>query len=111
MQPTRLERLFEMLKEEPGDSFLLYAIATEYVKLNEEDKALRFYLELIEKDEEYVGVYYHLAKLYERVKRAPEAEETYKKGMLIARRKGDNHAFAELQSAYNSMMGLDYEDE
>ena len=31
--------------------------------------------------------------------------------MTVARNKRDNHAFSELQGAYNSAMGLDYEDD
>jgi Tfp pilus assembly protein PilF len=102
MQNTRLEKLLAMLR---------YAIATEYVKLNDDVKALHYYLDLLNTDENYVGTYYHLAKLYERSRKNIEAEGIYMKGMMIARKLGENHAYAELQSAYNKMMGLDYEDE
>jgi tetratricopeptide (TPR) repeat protein len=111
MNNQRIQRLLEMLLEEPNDSFLLYALATEYLKLNDNQKALFYYLETVNTNEDYVGVYYHLAKLYEGLKESENAFETYQKGMKIARKIGDNHAFSELQSAFNIFNGLDYENE
>ena len=60
---------------------------------------------------EYVGTYYHLGKLHERLEEGDKALEVYILGMRMARKKGDNHAFSELQGAYNKAAGLDYEDD
>jgi tetratricopeptide (TPR) repeat protein len=111
MNNQRIQRLLEMLLEEPNDSFLLYALATEYLKLHDNQKALFYYLETVNSNEEYVGVYYHLAKLYEALNENERALATYQKVMKIARKIGDNHAFSELQSAFNIFNGLDYENE
>lgn len=111
MNNQRIQRLLEMLLEEPNDSFLLYALATEYLKLHDNQKALFYYLETVNSNEEYVGVYYHLAKLYEALNENESALATYQKGMKIARKIGDNHAFSEMQSAFNIFNGLDYENE
>ena len=111
MQSGRLEQLQELLKSEPGDSFLRYAIATEYVKLGEYNKALAFYELLLKEDENYVGTYYHLGKLLELMEKKEQAVDVYKKGMDIARKLGKTHAFAELQSVYNQAMGLAYDEE
>jgi Tfp pilus assembly protein PilF len=111
MNNQRIQRLLEMLQEEPQDSFLLYALATEYLKLQDNQKALYYYLETEKSDEKYVGVYYHLAKLYELLKETELAHQTYQKGMKIARQIGDNHAYSELQSAFNIFNGLDYEND
>jgi predicted Zn-dependent protease len=43
MQVDRLEKLLEFLKNEPDDEFLLYALATEYLRLNQADTALSYY--------------------------------------------------------------------
>ena len=40
-----------------------------------------------------------------------KAIEIYQKGMAVARNKRDMHAFSELQGAYNTAAGLDYEDD
>ncbi|MCO4291534.1 tetratricopeptide repeat protein [Solitalea sp. MAHUQ-68] len=111
MQISRLEQLQQFLVNEPNDSFLKYAIATEYLKLNDTDQALSYFTDLVSTDENYVGTYYHLGKLYEKLNRKTDAEATYKKGLIIARKAGNMHAASELQQALNSALGLDYEDD
>ncbi|MOA46981.1 Tetratricopeptide repeat protein [compost metagenome] len=101
----------QFLLNEPDDSFLKYAIATEYIKLDQLDEALNYFTELVTTDENYVGTYYHLGKLYEKLSKKDDAEATYKKGLMIARKAGKMHAAAELQQALNSVLGLDYEDD
>jgi tetratricopeptide (TPR) repeat protein len=106
MQSGRLEKLLEFLKNEPNDEFLKYALATEYLRLNETDKALMYYEDLVNNHPGYVGTYYHLGKLYETLNRKEDAVKTYETGMKVAREKRDNHAFSELQSVYNQLTGL-----
>ncbi|UKT65660.1 tetratricopeptide repeat protein [Pedobacter mucosus] len=111
MSSTRLIKLLEFLEADPNDPFILYALATEYNAQNDKEKAYSFYLQLTENHEDYVGTYYHLGKLYEKDKEIEKAIEIYKKGMVVARTKRDMHAFSELQAAYNTAAGLDYEDD
>ena len=111
MQPTRIEKLLEFLSKEPGDPFLKYALATEYVSMNDTGTALTYYEDLIQNHPDYVGTYYHLAKLYEALGRRDDAVTTYQQGMQAARNARDQHAFSELQAAYQACMGLDYEDD
>ena len=99
MSSTRLQQLEKLLQESPTDSFLLFAIAKEQEKLEEEEKALEYYEKLRHTDPQYVGTYYHLAKLYEKRKDFEKALESYQKGMQIAQQLGDQHALAELSSA------------
>ena len=100
MQLSRLDKLLEFLQNEPNDEFLQYALATEYLRLNDTDKALQYYENLVKNHPGYVGTYYHLGKLYEALNRKDEAITTYQKGMEIARQKQDNHAFSELRAVY-----------
>ncbi|TZF84692.1 tetratricopeptide repeat protein [Pedobacter sp. BS3] len=111
MQRNRLQKLLEFLESEPDDPFLKYALATEYLRLNETGQALAYYEDLVNKHHDYVGTYYHLGKLYEALNRKDDAIKTYREGMTVARAAHDNHAYAELQSVYNAAMGLDYEDD
>ncbi|MFA4870622.1 MAG: tetratricopeptide repeat protein [Pedobacter sp.] len=111
MQSTRLIKLLEFLESDPNDPFVLYALATEYNSSNDTEKALEYYLKLINDHPDYVGTYYHLGKLYQKLEQTDSALEIYQKGMLAARAKRDMHAFSELQGAYNSAAGLDYEDD
>ncbi len=107
MQVSRLEKLLEFIKAEPEDPFLKYALATEYLRLNETDKALAYYEDLINKHPNYIGTYYHLGKLYEALDRKQEAINTYETGMKVTREQRDNHAFSELQAVYNEAVGED----
>lgn len=108
---TRLEQLKDFLKESPNDSFLKYALASEYLKLNDKDMALHYYEDLMANHADYVGTYYHLGKLYEALDRGEEAIKTYEKGIHIARGKRDMHAMSELQAAYYAASGMDADDD
>lgn len=99
MAKTRLEQLMDFLEGSPGDAFILFALAKEYENLDNLPKALEYY-QLLEKDQpDYVGTYYHLGKLYEKMEEAAKAFQTYKDGMQIAKKAGDQHAFSELAGA------------
>jgi len=111
MSTTRLSKLLDFLESDPNDPFILYALATEYNALNDKEKAYSFYLQLTDQHPDYVGTYYHLGKLLEKDSQKEKAIEIYQKGMQVARNKRDMHAFSELQGAYNSAAGLDYEDD
>jgi len=111
MQSTRLNKLLAFLTTEPNDPFILYALATEYNSLNDTEQAYHYYLKLVDEHPAYVGTYYHLGKLYQKHGETDKAIAIYQQGMKRAREKGDGHAFAELQGAYNTAAGLDYEDD
>lgn len=103
MNEARLKQLLLFLEEDPDDPFTLYAIATEYSSSNPE-KALEFYEKLLAEHENYIGTYYHAARLYVGLGQKKKAEDTYKKGMKTALEQQNLHAHRELQSAYNEFL-------
>lgn len=105
---SRLDQLFDLLKSQPDEPFLLFAIAKEYEKAGDKDDALAYYLKLKETTPQYVGTYYHLGKLYERLEQPETAFLTYKQGMVVAKEEGDMHAFSELSGA---KMNIDDDDD
>lgn len=107
---SRLETLLNFLKEDPNDAFTRYAIATEYNQMGDLEQAQTYYEYLIQHHEDYVGTYYHLGKLYEKVGQQERAIETYQKGMQVAFKAKNMHAHSELQSAYRVAAGLEYDD-
>ncbi|RZA02712.1 MAG: tetratricopeptide repeat protein [Sphingobacteriaceae bacterium] len=111
MAIDRLAKLLEFIQNEPNDEFLKYALATEYLRLNETDKALFYYEDLVNNHPNYTGTYYHLGKLYEALNRKDDAVKIYEKGMEITKQKRDNHAFAELQAVYREAIGYDEDDD
>jgi Tfp pilus assembly protein PilF len=99
----RIQKLKAFLAENGDDSFVQHALALEYVKLNDDGAAREMWDALLKRDEDYVGSYYHLAKLLERQGERDAAAATYEKGMEIARKVGDRHAYGELQGALEDM--------
>jgi Tfp pilus assembly protein PilF len=100
----RIARLKELLTQSPEDSFLKHALALEYMKLGDDETAKTYFEKLLEANPGYVGSYYHLAKLLERKGENNAATSVYEKGMKEAKAAGDQHAFNELQAAYEDLM-------
>lgn len=99
MQKNRIDTLIKFLEEDPGDSFIKFAIAKEYEKMGTLKKALDTYLELRKMDPNYVGLYYHLAALQIELSLPDEALKTYDEGIVIAKKAADFHALSELHTA------------
>lgn len=100
----RLQQLMDLLAEQPGDAFLLFAIAKEHEKADQREEALRWYRSLVEKTPTYTGTYFHLGKLLEKTGNRDAAREAYQNGIAVCRQSGDFHALSELQGA---LMNLD----
>jgi tetratricopeptide (TPR) repeat protein len=100
----RIQKLKALLGQNPADSFLQHALALEYVKLDRNEEAKALFESLLAQNENYVGSYYHLARLLERMDRKEEAVAVYEKGMKMARAAKDNHAYNELQAAYEDLI-------
>ena len=99
MALSRLDTILEMLKSEPNDSFLNYALALEYGKELLIKKAIATIERLLIHDEKYLGAYYQLGKYYEENKQDTEAITTYKKGIEIAKQQQNRKTEGELNEA------------
>jgi Tfp pilus assembly protein PilF len=99
----RIDKLKAYLEKDPGDSFLRHALGLEYVKLGEEEKAKNAFETVVANDPTYVGTYYHLAKLLEKLGDNDGAMKTYEQGIAVAKAAGDIHARNELQMALDDL--------
>jgi len=99
----RLDKLLKHLESDPKDSFLIFAVAKEYEKRNQLNKALSYYSNLKSVDPEYIGLYYHLAKFYEMITEDLLAMNTYKEGVELAKKLGDFHSLSELNTALTNL--------
>ena len=104
---NRIEQLIEFLKANPNDAFLQHALALEYIKIGEEETAKSLFENILEKDPSYVGSYYHLGKLLERLNKNKAAILTYNIGMKEAKLAKDNHSYNELQGALEDLEDLE----
>lgn len=96
---NRLDQLLQLLKESPRDSFLLFALAKEYEKRGELEESLHYFRRIQANDPDYVGMYYHLGKACQQLRRADEARAAFEEGMKRARKLGEAHAHNELAAA------------
>ncbi len=96
---SRIQKLLEYLDANDKDSFLQHALALEYIKVGDDDEARKLFNEILLREPSYVGSYYHLGKLLERVADYDKAVRIYKRGMEEAKKAKDNHSYNELQGA------------
>lgn len=100
---NRIARIQEMLQSNPEDQFLRHALALEWIKLGNDAEAKVLFEAILTDDPNYIGSYYHLAKLLERIGDTNAAIQWYEKGMEAAKAAKDQHAYNELQSAYEDL--------
>jgi Tfp pilus assembly protein PilF len=100
----RIARIQEFLQANPTDNFLRHALALEYLKIGEDAKARELFEAILTDSPDYVGSYYHLAKLLEKLEERELAISWYEKGMAAAKTAGDQHAYNELQAAYEDLV-------
>ncbi len=101
---NRIEKIREFLQATPSDNFLRHALALEYIKTGDDIKARTLFEAILSASPDYVGSYYHLAKLLEKMEETALAIEWYEKGMAAAKKAGDNHSYNELQAAYEDLV-------
>jgi len=99
----RIEKLKEFLQASPADSFVQHALALEYIKLGNDAAARNLFETILKREPGYIGSYYHLAKLLERIGENEPAIKIYEQGMEEAKKAGDNHSLSELRSAYEEL--------
>ncbi len=99
----RIEKLKVFLQNSPTDSFLQHALALEYIKAGNNSEARKLFEEILTREPNYIGSYYHLGKLLENSGERELAIEWYEKGMTAAKAAGDNHAYNELQGAHEDL--------
>jgi Tfp pilus assembly protein PilF len=100
----RIERIIAFLKDQPKDNFLRHALALEYLKKEEPEKARDLFLAILTEAPDYIGSYYHLAKCLVQLQEINAAIEWYEKGMAAAKLAKDDHSYRELQAAYEDLV-------
>jgi tetratricopeptide (TPR) repeat protein len=106
----RLQQLLGFLAQDPNDDFTLYALAMEYQNLGQKEESRAYFERLHQANPLYVGMYYHFGKLLTDLEEPENAEEIYREGIAVAKRKNDRHAAAELREALASLLGVDSDD-
>jgi tetratricopeptide (TPR) repeat protein len=71
----------------------------EHQKAREHDKAIAEFAELTRRNPEYVAGYFMWGRSLEQKGDVAEAKAIYGRGILVARKIGDNHAASEMTEA------------
>ncbi len=100
----RIQKLQDFLIDCPKDNFLRHALALEYIKIGDDLSAEKLFVEILNETPDYIGSYYHISKLLERIGKTDDAIQYYEKGMEVAKKLKDNHSFNELQAAYEDLV-------
>jgi tetratricopeptide (TPR) repeat protein len=99
MVSTRVEQLQKMLLETPNDSFLIYALALEWIKQNKINEALEAFEKLTINAPDYLATYLFYGNLLTEVNQPIKASEMYNKGIQVAKSQKNNKAAQELNQA------------
>ncbi|MDB5281036.1 MAG: tetratricopeptide repeat protein [Bacteroidota bacterium] len=97
----RLQKLMEMEKQKPGDAFLNFAIAQEFVNNGDDEQAKNRFETLLKEQPAYLATYYQAGKLYERLDDTKRAIDTYQCGIIVAKNNNDLKTAGELNEALN----------
>lgn len=103
MNKNNIKHLLQALKKNPSDSFAKFALALELMKSDEVSKAKVLFESILEQDPGYLGVYYHLGKLYEHQQLFSKAIELYHKGLALAQKQGQKRTYTELEEAIENL--------
>ena len=95
----RMQKLQAMLERDPGDTFLLYAIALEHKKMNQYAEAIDWFARVIAKDPGYSVAYHQAGLTHEAAGDIEAAKRAYYDGIAAATKKGDLHAAEEMAAA------------
>ena len=96
---ARIEMLTSMLGSDPGDLFMNYALAVEYMADHREADAEAQFKKVLALEPDYIAAYYQLGKLYESQGNIQEALSFFRTGLEKARLKKDNKAINEFGEA------------
>ena len=100
---SRREQLESMLAEDPGDTFLQYALAMELEQEGEHEASLGLHQKLIQGDPPYVPSFFMAGQQLARLERTDEARQILSQGIDQARQQNDLHAAGEMQGFLDSL--------
>ena len=105
---SRLDQLQQLLKDDPNDAFLTYALALELEQANRLDEAIVLLEQLLLKNNDYLATYYRLGQWYELKGAKEKAKLTYENGVVIAKQQHNTRTLKELNEALSLIENFDH---
>lgn len=95
----KMKTLARNIKANPDDSFSKFALALEFLKQDNLQRAKVLFEDVYKNEPGYLGVYYHLGKLYEQIGRMEDAKQIYSEGIEVAEQQKEHRTKKELEEA------------
>jgi Tfp pilus assembly protein PilF len=103
MEKTLLQNLLVFYEEDPNDPFNIYALALEYMKMDN-GQAEKYFNKLLEEHPDYLATYYPAAAFFAELDRIEKAELIYQQGIDLALLNNNTKTHQELLRAYRSFL-------
>lgn len=100
---SRREQIEALLKDEPHDTFLRYALAMEHVAEKNVGQALEVFADLQADHPPYVPAFFMAGQQLAKLGRIEEARMVLRDGIQHARVQGDGHAAGEMSQFLTSL--------
>lgn len=100
---NNISLLAKRVRNDPDDTFSKFALALELLKADSVEKARMLFEAILKQDPEYLGVYYHLGKLYESQGKHEKALELFENGIELAEEKNELRTKSELREAIQQL--------
>jgi predicted Zn-dependent protease len=94
----RIALLTEVLSQNPSDAFARYGLAMEYSNAGDVKRALEEFTRLLATHPDYTAGYFMAAQTLAKAERTEEARKMLKDGIASAKKSGNGHAQAEMES-------------
>ena len=104
---NRIEIFKQMLESDPENAMVMFGLAKEYEKLNQNEEVISLLESYLSKSNDEGNAYGMLAKAYEQTGEREKAIETYKKGIEISLANGH----PTMAQDYRMTLDLDYAEE
>ena len=102
---ARKEKLMAMLKADPEDPFLHYALGQQYLSEGARAEAQNKLEEVVERFPEYHAAHFQLGQLFAEDGDTDRAGEIIQAGIAAAKRAGDQHAVTEMTGFLDAITG------
>lgn len=100
----RIEDLLAMMNDDPEDPFIPYALALEYVRTENREKAGETFNLLLNRFPDYLPAYYQAARFFIEDEDHDLVRNVYEKGIELAEKQGQRKTLLELRSAYEQFL-------
>src|SRR4051812_45129184 len=100
---SRKDQIEAMLKDDPGDKMLRYALAMEHASAGQDAEAVACFRELMAREADYVPAYLQAGRALIRLGDDDATKAVLRDGIAVAQRVGDAHAAGEMAGFLESL--------